>query len=69
MMRIVINRELCGAHGMCEREAPEVFRVVETADGYAGVELIDPTVSSDPQGRVRVAVNQCPNQAIAIVED
>jgi ferredoxin len=69
MIRIVVNRDLCGAHGMCEREAPEVFRVVETPDGYAGVELIDPTTSQDPLGRVRTAVNQCPNQAIAIVED
>ena len=53
MIRIVVNRELCGAHGTCEREAPEVFRVVETADGYAGVELIDPATSDDPSGRVK----------------
>lgn len=69
MLRVVVNRDLCGAHGMCEREAPEVFRVVETADGYAGVELIENAPSEDPFGHVRSAVNQCPNQAISIVED
>ena len=69
MIRVVVNRDLCGAHGMCEREAPEVFRVVETADGYAGVELLDDKPTEDPFGHVRSAVNQCPNQAISIVED
>lgn len=54
---------------MCEREAPEVFRVVETEDGYAGVELLDDKPTDDPFGHVRSAVNQCPNQAISIVED
>jgi ferredoxin len=65
--RVVVDRDLCGAHGMCEREAPEVFRVIESADGYAGVELLDETAADDP--RVRSAVGLCPNQAISIVED
>jgi ferredoxin len=69
MIRVVVNRDLCGAHGMCEREAPEVFRVIETDDGYAGVELLKDTIADDPLGHVRSAVNQCPNQAIEIVEE
>jgi ferredoxin len=69
MIRIVVNRDLCGAHGMCEREAPEVFRVVETDDGYAGVELIQEQVADDPMGRIRSAVNQCPNLALQMIEE
>ncbi|MET0282845.1 MAG: ferredoxin [Polyangiales bacterium] len=66
-VRVVINRDLCGAHGMCEREAPEVFRIVET-DDYTGAELIEDQPHEDPFQRIRSAVAQCPNLALSIEE-
>ncbi len=66
-VRVVINRDLCGAHGMCEREAPDVFRIVES-DDYTGAELIEDRSYEDELGRIRTAVAQCPNQALSIEE-
>jgi ferredoxin len=39
-MRVVIDLDLCGGHGVCQGEAPEIFRVVDEPGGYAHVEVI-----------------------------
>ena len=39
-MRVVIDLDLCGGHGVCQSEAPEIFRVVDQPGGYAHVEVI-----------------------------
>jgi len=69
MIRVVVDRDLCGAHGMCEREAPDVFRVVETADGYAHVSVLIELPPEPLHSRVWSAARQCPNQAITIIEE
>lgn len=68
MIRLLVDLELCGAHGMCEREAPELFRVVETADGVAQVEVLVDQPPETQRVRAESAVRQCPNQALTLVE-
>jgi ferredoxin len=68
MIRIVVDLELCGAHGMCEREAPELFRVVENAEGYAHVQVLLETLPEAQRLRADSAARQCPNQALKLVE-
>jgi ferredoxin len=69
MIRVVVDRDLCGAHGVCEREAPEVFQVVETDDGLASVAVLIELPPEPLHARVWSAARQCPNQAITIIEE
>ena len=39
-MRVVVDLDLCGGHGVCQGEAPEIFRVVDLPGSYAHVEVI-----------------------------
>jgi ferredoxin len=68
-MRVVVDRELCQGHGVCEGEAPAVFRVVERPGDYAQVELIVEQPPEALRAAVEAAVRYCPNRALRIVED
>lgn len=68
-MRIVVDLDLCGGHGVCESEAPEIFRVSDTMDGYAHVELLIEQPPEELREKARAAERQCPNRVITIVED
>ena len=68
-MRVVVDLDLCGGHGVCERAAPRIFRVVDEADGYAHVEVILECPPEDLREQARAAERQCPNRVITIVED
>ncbi|MEZ4290911.1 MAG: ferredoxin [Myxococcota bacterium] len=65
-MRIRIDLALCQGHGVCQDEAPEVFRVVENAEGYDHVELVvaDPDESLRP--KVERAVRFCLNRTLSL---
>jgi ferredoxin len=65
-MRVVVDLELCGGHGVCEREAPEIFRVVDSPDGYAHAEVLLEQPPEELRTRAKMAERQCPNQAIRI---
>ncbi len=64
-MKIVVDRDLCQGHGVCESEAPDVFSVSKK-----GVLTI---VEEQPAEAMRPAVEQavafCPTQALRIEED
>jgi ferredoxin len=60
MSRVVVDREMCMAAGVCELEAPEVFEL--DADGVLQVREI-----SDPTG-VETAVRACPTGALQLVD-
>ncbi|HVX70854.1 MAG TPA: ferredoxin [Mycobacteriales bacterium] len=64
-MKITVDRDLCQGHAMCEVEAPEVFRVGNSAQVELLVEQPDPA-SHDG---VRLAVKYCPTHALSIVEE
>ncbi len=65
-MRITVEERGCLRYGMCVLEAPEVF-ALEDDDEIARV-LVDP-VPDELADRASVAVDACPMQALAIVED
>jgi ferredoxin len=68
-LRVVLDLDLCGGHGVCEAAAPEIFRVVDRMDGYAHVELILERPPEDLREKAEAAARQCPNRVIQIVED
>ena len=68
-MRVVVDVDLCGGHGVCEREAPEIFRVVDEAEGYAHVEVLLERPPEELREQAKAAERQCPNRVIRIVED
>ena len=68
-MRVVIDVDLCGGHGVCQGEAPEVFRVVDLPGGYAHVEVILERPPEELRAKTEAAARYCPNRVIQIVED
>ena len=63
-MRVVVDRDLCQGHGVCESEAPEVFAV--SKDGVLTVLWEEP--AENGRGAVEQAVRFCPTGALSIEE-
>jgi ferredoxin len=68
-MRVVVDLELCQGHGLCEAEAPQVFRVVDRPGGYAQVEVLLERPGEDLRRQVEAAARYCPNRVISLAED
>ena len=64
-MRIVVDRDLCQGHGVCESEAGEVFAVPKKGT----VEVLDPSPPAGLRAKVEAAVKYCPTHALRIEED
>jgi ferredoxin len=64
-VKVHINTEICAGFGICLGIAPEVFELHE--DGYAVVLVSD--VAPEDEDTIQRAVNQCPAQAIYLVQD
>ena len=65
-MRVVIDLDLCQGHGVCQNEAPEVFRVLERPGAYDQVRLLDESPPEALREKVESAVRHCPNRVIRI---
>jgi sterol 14-demethylase len=63
-MRIVVDRDLCQGHGVCEIEAPDVFSV--SKDGVLTV--LQETPPDRERRAVEAAVKYCPTHALKIEE-
>ena len=61
-LRIVVDRDLCQGHGVCESEAPEVFRVGEDRQ----VEVLSTEPGEDHRAAVKAAVKYCPTHALSL---
>ena len=68
-MRVVIDVDLCGGHGVCQGEAPEIFKVVDLPGGYAHVEVILERPPEELRAKVLAAARHCPNRVIAVEEE
>jgi len=68
-MRVVIDLDLCQAHGVCQTEAPEIFRVVDQPGDYAHVEVILERPPEALRAKAESAAKHCPAAVIKIVED
>lgn len=63
--RIVVDRDLCQGHGVCESEAPAVFSVSKDAV----LTVLDDTPPDAERAAVQLAVQYCPTHALSIVEE
>jgi ferredoxin len=68
-MRVVVDLDLCGGHGVCEGAAPRIFRVVDEMDGYAHVEVLIEHPPEELREQAKAAERQCPNRVITIVDE
>ena len=64
-MRIVVDRDLCQGHGVCESEAPEVFSVSK----HGELTILEENPAEEQRKFVELAVSFCPTQALRIEED
>ncbi len=65
-MRVKVDGELCQGHNRCIAVAPELFRADEY--GYSH-EKNEGAVPPELQEKARLAVRNCPERAITIVEE
>jgi ferredoxin len=65
-MKVKVDSEKCQGHNRCYALAPGLFKVDEY--GYA-TERGDGTVPPGMEEKARLAVENCPEQAISITED
>jgi ferredoxin len=61
-MRVAVDADLCGGHGVCWSLCPEVFTLND--DGYSVVQV--PEVPPEFEDAVRASANQCPTHAITV---
>ena len=64
-MRVVVDRDLCQGHGVCESEAAAVFAVSKKGV----LVVLDETPSEEWRAQVEAAVKFCPTHALTIQED
>lgn len=63
--RIVVDRDLCQGHGVCESEAPDLFAVTRENS----VDVLDDQPDESLRVAVELAVKYCPTHALKIVDD
>ncbi len=64
-MRVHVDRGRCQGHSRCYDLAPEVFDVDDLGNGF---ERGDGVVPPELEDKARLAVANCPEQAIGIEE-
>ncbi|MBW3536532.1 MAG: ferredoxin [Actinobacteria bacterium] len=64
-MKVRVDRDCCEGHGRCYAIAPALFEPDEIGESR---EIGDGAVPSDQENRARLAVANCPEQAITIEE-
>ena len=63
--RIVVDRDLCQGHAVCESEAPDLFSVSKQGE----LTVLDETPPDEQRARAEQAVKYCPTQALSILEE
>jgi ferredoxin len=61
-VRIEVDGDTCTGHGRCYTVAPEVFESDD--DGYCATRGLEV-----PPGQARLGARNCPERAIAVLED
>jgi ferredoxin len=65
-MRLRINSDVCQGHGRCYDLAPDLFG--DDEEGFGQV-LGDGVVTPDKERDARLAVANCPERAIEVIEE
>jgi ferredoxin len=63
-VRITLSTERCTGHGRCYTLAPGLFQ----ADEQGHCQLIVADLGPDTEAQARIAVGNCPEQALEIVD-
>jgi ferredoxin len=61
-MRIVVDRDLCDGHGMCEAMAHEYFEL----DDDDVMQLLEESPPESERAKVHAAVQACPALALSL---
>jgi ferredoxin len=61
-MKIVIDRDLCDGHGMCEAMAHEYFEL----DDDEFLTILDESPPEEDRDKVYAAVQSCPARALTL---
>ena len=64
-MKVIVDRDLCQGHGVCESEAPAVFAVNKKGI----LEVLDESPPDDLRAQVEAAVSFCPTHALRIQDE
>jgi ferredoxin len=64
-MRVVVDKMVCEANGVCENIVPEVFQL----DDEDELHILQPEVPPELEDKVRDAVDRCPKLALNIPEE
>jgi len=64
-VKVVVDRDLCQGHGVCESEAPAVFAV----NKQGILEVLDESPPEAQSAAVEAALAFCPTHALRIEED
>ena len=64
-MKIIVDRDLCEAHGKCQEICPEVFKLDEEDELHILVDEVPP----EHQEKVREALKRCPRLALSTDSD
>ena len=64
-MKVVVDRDLCQGHGVCESEVPEVFSVSK----HGVLTILVETPPESNRAPIEQAVRFCPTGALRIEED
>ncbi len=63
-MKIIVDRELCEANAICERQTGEIFRVEEDDT----LTILKEEIPTHLERRARDAVRLCPRQALQVID-
>ena len=63
-MRVVVDRDLCQGHGVCESEAPGVFAVKKGV-----LEILNDSPPDERRSEIEAAVRFCPTGALRIEDE
>ncbi len=64
-MKIIVDRDLCEANGVCVGWAPEVFGLDDRNQMTVLVDAPGPDLAA----KVRCAVDRCPRGALSVVDE
>jgi len=64
-VKVVVDRDLCQGHGVCESEAPAVFEVSK----QSVLVILDESPPEELRAQVEAAVKFCPTHALTIIEE
>ena len=62
-MKVIIDKKLCTGFGLCLDTCPEVFKM----DKDIAIAFVNP-VPPNAEAKCRIARDECPGEAIKIVE-